>query len=111
MRRMIFALIAPLESAGYTLPDSMVPDISMGLMFCKWLREEKGIDTKTLPTYAHHYSDGRVVNAKLYPNEVLADLREYFHRIWLPTRAEDYFADKDPSALPYLPKILPVSRF
>jgi hypothetical protein len=45
LNEMIFALIAPLEIAGYTIPDDMVPDISAGRMFCKWLREEKGIDT------------------------------------------------------------------
>jgi hypothetical protein len=41
LNEMIFALIAPLESAGYTIPEDMLPDISTGRMFCKWLRELK----------------------------------------------------------------------
>jgi hypothetical protein len=107
LNEMIFALIAPLESAGYTIPDDMVPDISAGRMFCKWLRDEKGIDTDALPTYTHKFDDGRVVYPKLYPNEVLADFRKHFHTVWLPTRAGKYFKERDPKALPYLPKILP----
>jgi hypothetical protein len=85
----------------------MVPDISAGRMFCKWLREEKGIDTDTLTTYRHRYEDGRVVYPKLYPNEVLADFRAYFHKTWLLKKATQYFTERDPNALAYLPKLLP----
>ena len=107
LNEMIFALIAPLESAGYTVGENMLPDISTGRMFCKWLREEKDIDTDTLPTYKHRFEDGRVVDAKLYPNEVLSEFRKYFHTIWLPQKARDYFAQRDSKALSYLPKLLP----
>ena len=107
LNEMIFALIAPLEIAGYTIPDDMVPDISSGRMFCKWLQNKKGIDTDSLPTYRHEYGDGRIVYPKLYPNEVLADFRKHFHKVWLPTRAEKYFQERDPKALKYLPKLLP----
>jgi len=106
LNEMIFALIAPLEDAGYIMPDSLVPDRSAGRMFCKWLRDAKGIDTDDLPTYRHVYGDGRVVSPKLYPNEVLADFRKYFHEIWLPQRAKAYFEERDPKALLHLPKVL-----
>jgi hypothetical protein len=106
LNEMIFSLIGPLEMAGYTLPEDMIPDISTGRMFCKWLREKKGIDTDALPTYRHVYADGRIVPAKLYPNEVLADFREYFNNDWLPNRATKYFAERDANALPHLPKLL-----
>jgi hypothetical protein len=76
-------------------------------MFCKFLREVKHMDTAALQTYEHKYEDGRVVQAKLYPNEVLADVREYFHEVWMPTKAEEYFRKKDPAALEFLPKLLP----
>ena len=106
LNELIFGLIAPLESEGYSLPDSLVPDISEGKMFCKWLREEREIDTDSLSTYPHKYQDGRLVWPKLYPNELLADFRKHFHEVWLPTRAEKYFAEKDPKALPHLKKLL-----
>lgn len=106
LNEMTFALIAPLECAGYTIPDSMVPDISAGRMFCKWLREN-GADPDSMPSYNHKYQDGRIVPARLYPNEVLADFRKYFHKVWLPTKAVEYFTKKDPKILDYLPALLP----
>jgi hypothetical protein len=99
-------LIAPLEMQGYTLPDRVVPDISVGLIFCRWLREEKGIDTDSFGTYNHRYEDGRIVQAKLYPNELLPDFIGQFQNDWLSKRAERYFKDRDPEALVHLPKIL-----
>lgn len=111
LNEMIFALIAPLESEGYRLPETMVPDISMGIMFCKFLREKKGVDTSKLPTYQHLYADGRVVEAKLYPNSVLADFRRHFNEEWLPNRAVDYFEERDSTAVPHLRKLLPSTQF
>lgn len=99
-------LIAPLEQAGYTLPQEMVPDISEGRMFCKWLRENKGIEPNNFDTYAHRYPDGRVVQAKLYPNEFLQDFRWHFNTVWLPTQAPKYFENKDQRALSYLSTLL-----
>jgi hypothetical protein len=39
------------EADGYTLPESMWPDVSEGRIFARWLREEKGLDTDSMPTY------------------------------------------------------------
>lgn len=111
LNEMIFALIAPLESEGYRLPENMLPDISMGRMFCKFLREKKGLDTGRLPTYQHRYADGRIVEAKLYPNSVLGDLRKHFYDEWMPKHAIEYFAERDSTALPHLKKLLPSVEF
>ena len=111
LNEMIFGLIAPLETQGYTLPDRMVPDISMGRMFCKWLRTAKGVDTNGLPTYDHRFADGRVVQAKLYPNSVLADFRKHFNEEWLPNHAVEYFEERDSTAVPHLKKLLPPIEF
>jgi hypothetical protein len=75
------------------------------------LREKKGLDTRTLPTYDHKFEDGRVVAAKLYPNSVLADFRQHFNEEWMPGRAIKYFEEKDPTALPHLRKLLPSVKF
>lgn len=106
LNEMALVLIAPMEDSGYTLPDRMLPDISEGRMFCKWLRDEKGIDTDALPTYKHVFEDGRIVYPKLYPNEVLADFRNHFHTVWLPRKAVSYFKEKDAKAIPHLERIL-----
>jgi hypothetical protein len=110
LNEIVLHLIGPMESQGYILPEKLIPDISEGKMFCKWLRDERKIDTDSLPTYQHKYADGRIVDAKLYPNELLAAFRKHFHEVWLPNRANDYFTQKDPSALPYLQKLLPAPK-
>lgn len=101
------ALIAPLEIMGYSIPEHMMPDISHGRMFCKWLREEHRIDTDALPTYTHVFEDGRRVPAKAYPELLLHHWRRHFREEWLPNRAIKYFSGRDSAALEYLPKLLP----
>jgi LSD1 subclass zinc finger protein len=49
----------------------MLPDISGGRLFCKWLRDTYGIDTDALPTYLHVFEDGRRVPAKASPKVCL----------------------------------------
>lgn len=105
LNELMINLIAPMEHKGYTLPENMVPDISEGKMFSKWLRDVKGIDTNSLPRYNHKYQDGRVFPARLYPIEVLPDFRNHFHTIWIPQKALNYFQERDPQALPYLTQV------
>lgn len=102
----VYSLIAPLEDEGYTLPDNLVPDISEGRIFARWVREEMGLEPNDFPTYTHTYSDGRnIPNVKLYPNELLPAFREHFTTEWILKRAGKYFKDRDPKALPYLEKV------
>lgn len=102
----VYNLIAPLEDQGYELPDSLVPDISEGIMFARWVREEKKLEPNDFPTYKHTYPDGRTIpGVKLYPNFLLGDFRDHFHNIWLKERAAKYFSEKDKNALPYLQNI------
>lgn len=103
----MFSLIAPLEDQGYQLPDKMIPDISQGLIFCKWLREIKKLDPKDFPTYTHTYPDGRKIpDVKLYPNELLPEFRKHFHEVWMKEKAGKYFNDRDKNAIPFIDKIL-----
>ncbi|WP_140919734.1 KilA-N domain-containing protein [Limnobaculum xujianqingii] len=106
LNELTFNLVAPLEQAGYTLPENMVPDISQGQVFSKWLRENRGVEPKTFPTYAHKYPDGRIYPARLYPNEYLADFKEHFNTVWLPNHAPKYFGERDKKALGLIEKIL-----
>ena len=50
LNEIYLALLAPLEDYGIIPPDSMMPDISTGLMFSGFLRR-KGIDTSQFPSY------------------------------------------------------------
>ena len=106
LQEMTFILIAPLDQLGYELPEKMLPDISMGRFLCKHLRDQIGIDTDFLPVYVHRFPDGRNVEAKLYPNEYLAEFRRIIQEEWIVNRAADYFNVRDPQALPYLDKVI-----
>lgn len=110
LQEMTNTLIAPLEVRGYTLPEKLMPDISQGRMFCKFLRDELKIDTDSLPMYWHEFEDRPPVEAKLYPIEFLAAFRTYISNKWLPERAAGYFKERDPSALPSLDQMLRITH-
>ena len=63
-------------------PDSMMPDISTGLMFSGFLRQ-RGIDPSLFPTYEHEFIDSKrpKVYARLYPIEHLPAFRKYFSEV------------------------------
>ena len=107
LNEIYLGLLAPLEEYGVIPPDKMMPDISTGLMFSSFLRSQ-GIDTGQFPTYPHEFvGESRpIVTARLYPIEHLPAFRTYFHEVWLPERAKDYFEERFPEALPILPRIL-----
>jgi hypothetical protein len=98
-------LFGPLHTEGFDIPSSWVPDISIGRTFCDWLRRERGVDTDGLYVYDHDYQDGRIVEAKLYPDHLLADFRRWFREVWLPEYGVNYFTKKDPASLGYLKRI------
>ena len=102
LNEIYLALLAPLEENDIILPDNMMPDISTGRMFSDFLRM-KGIDPNSFPTYEHEFDDTRpTVHARLYPIEYLPDFRGYFHTEWMAERAEHYFRDRFPKALPFV---------
>ena len=105
LNELYLALLAPLEDYGIIPPDNMMPDISTGRMFSDFLRQ-KGIEPNQFPTYEHEFIDSRpTVHARLYPIEYLPEFRRYLYGVWLPQRAESYFQERFPRALPYLSTI------
>ncbi len=108
LTELTLCLIGPMEALGYRLPEKLWPDISSGRMFAKFLRDTHGIDTDAMPTYQHDFEDQRPsVFAKAYPERLLHHFRAHFREVWLPERAANYFAERDPIALSYLPRLLP----
>lgn len=108
LTEMTLTLIAPLEIQGYTLPESLWPDISEGKMFANWLRIEYGIRSDDLPSYRHAFEDGRrSVSARAYPEQLLGDFRRHVREVWMPTRSVGYFKERDSTAIPFLMRLLP----
>lgn len=110
LNEVTLALIAPLEQMGYTLPQSMVPDISLGRMFSGWLREN-GYDPDNMPRYNHHYEDGRIVDARAYPKSLRQKFENYFVTEWMHKKALGYFKPRDPEALPYIENLLALPNY
>ena len=106
LNEIYLALLAPLEDYGIIPPDRMMPDISTGRMFSGFLRG-KGIDPDEFPSYEHEFIDSSrlTVYARLYPIEHLPAFRRYLYGVWLPDRASNYFEERFPQAVPYLPAI------
>jgi hypothetical protein len=104
------ALIAPLEQMGYILPDNMLPDISMGRIFSKWLRDN-GYDPDNMPTYKHVYADGRIVEARAYPNSIWPEFQKYLIQEWMHHHAVKYFKPRDLNAIPYIKNLLSLPNY
>lgn len=99
-------LFGPLHQLGFDIPKGWVPDISVGKLFCTWLRGVHSIDTSSFPTYPHDYLDGRpIVYPNAYPDEYLAMYRTWFRTKWLPENGRAYFKGKDPKSVTFLNKM------
>lgn len=96
-------LVWRLESQGHYLPDNMLPDGSVGKLFCAYLREELGEDPDDYPTYKHIFRY-KIVYPKAYPERLLPAFRKYM-RIWEELRLEDYFGERDLVALGLLMEV------
>lgn len=101
-----------LEKVGYVIPDrgqdgkKLVPDISVGLGFAKFLKKNNSDFYGTALKYKHEYPDGRIVDANMYHIDALPMFIRYINEVWIPQNAENYFKSRDPLALDYLPKLL-----
>lgn len=110
LNEVTLALIAPLEQMGYTLPQNMIPDISLGRLFSGWLREN-GYDPDNMPRYYHSYEDGRVIDARAYPKALREGFERFFVGEWMHKKALAYFKPRDADALPYLENLLALPNY
>lgn len=101
-------LIGDLETAGYQIPDSAIPDISIGLCWAKHLRSEEIEPNEVAVTYPHQYPDGRKVDANAYPEEILPKFRKWFRETYKPIKLLAYLGNKDKTSLPALSKMLDI---
>lgn len=109
---MFARLYIELEKVGYSIPDKgvggkqLMPDISVGRGFAKFLRENNSEYFDSHKTYTHTFPDGREVEANMYHIDVLPMFIRYINEKWIPENALSYFKERDPLALDYLPKLL-----
>lgn len=104
--QMTIKLLGALESKGYILPQKMMPDISLGGMFSKWLRAN-GYDPESFPSYKHTFDDGvrKPVPARLYPNELMTDFNIQLEAWIRDGRALKYFSKRDQKSIKPLKEV------
>lgn len=102
-----------LEMVGHTMADTgpdgkqLRPDTSVGRLFAKHLRDEHpGLADKY--GYYLHTTPEWEGDVREYPLEVLPIFIRFIDEVWIPQHSERYFNTRDPAALPYLPKLLPL---
>lgn len=98
--QMTIKLLGALEAKGYIIPNTLMPDISLGKMFSKWLRE-KGYEPDNFPTYEHVFDDGKryPFQARLYPNDLITDFNLQMENWIRDGSALKYFANRDAAAI------------
>lgn len=109
---MFARLYMELEKVGYSVPDKgisgkqMMPDISVGRGFAKFLKDNNSEFYELHKTYTHSFPDGREVEANMYHIDALPFFIRYINERWIFENAEKYFKERDPLALDFLPKLL-----
>lgn len=110
---MYVRLYSALEAVGYVIPDKglhakkMMPDISVGQGFAKYLKENDVKYYDNCKTYEHTFDDGREAqSAKMYSIDALPLFIKWLYNVWIPTKSQAYFKGRDDLALDYLPKLL-----
>ena len=85
----------------------IMPDISVGKMFSNYLKKVDSEHKDSWEYYDHSFDDGRPdQQARKYTIEALPLFRKYVIEVWIPENAQNYFKERDPVALDYLPKLL-----
>lgn len=105
-------LYGKFENVGYQIPNKAFtgkeirPDVSVGLLFAKYLRNNHPDFANDFKMYNHRFTNGMEVEARQYKNDLLPIFIKFIDDHWIPENAQNYFKERDPVALDYLPKLL-----
>jgi hypothetical protein len=104
------------EYKGYVLKDNGLngqevrPDVSVGRLFAKWLRDNHPEEANNFKMYPHKFPSGLIVEARQYKMALLERFILFVQTVWSIERAPAYLKDRDPAALAYLPKTIAVTK-
>lgn len=105
-------LYGKFERIGYIIPNKAFdgkeirPDSSVGKRFATFLRKHHPEYEHKFKMYNHIFPNGYEFEARQYENELLHIFIKFVDEVWVPEVAHDYFKQRDPLALEYLPKLL-----
>lgn len=109
LNKMVELFALPLEHNWFELPDNVIPDISTGILFSKYIKSRWYDPDKICKTYTHMYPDWRQINwVRQYPDSLYPLFTEWFQKEWLSNRCAKYLSERtDESVLPYLHNTFP----
>lgn len=109
LNKMVELFALPLEHNGFEIPENVIPDISTGQLFSKYLKEKGHDPERICKTYTHIYPDGRQIpGVRQYPDSLYPLFTEWFQKDWLQKRCAKYIIDRtDDYILPYLQNTFP----
>ncbi len=94
-------LIAGLEAMGCQLPNKFYPDISVGILWAKYLKStDRSPQLVGAIKYKHHYQDGRAVDAWQYPDCMYSEFHKWLRSKWMKTNMPKYLDSKDTAIMP-----------
>lgn len=113
LNKMVELFALPLEHNGFELPDHIIPDISTGMLFNKYLKEKWYEPEKICKTYTHIYiypDDRQIIGVKQYPDSLYPLFTERFQKERLAKRCAKYLIERtDDYILPFLYNTFPNS--
>lgn len=109
LNKMVELFALPLEHNWFELPDTIIPDISTGILFSKYIKTRWYEPAKICKTYIHIYPDGRKIHwVRQYPDSLYPLFTEWFQKEWLQKKCAKYIIDRtDEYVLPYLQNTFP----
>lgn len=109
LNKMVELFALPLEHNWFELPDNIIPDISTGILFNKYIKDKWYNPEKICKTYTHIYPDWREINwVRQYPDSLYPLFTEWFQKEWLKERCAKYIIERtDDHILPYLQNTFP----
>jgi len=109
LNKMVELFALPLEHNWFELPDNVIPDISTGILFSKYIKNRWYDPDEICKTYTHMYPDWRQINwVRQYPDSLYPLFTEWFQKEWLSNRCAKYLSERtDESVLPYLHNTFP----
>lgn len=112
LTELFIRLYGRFERLGYHIPNKaltgkqMRPEVSVGIHFDNYLEKNFPKSKKDYKLYPHRLPNGKEIQVKQYQNHLLPAFIKFLDNIWIKKYAYNYFKERDPKALEFLPKLL-----
>lgn len=113
LTELFIRLYGRFEKLGYHIPNKamtgkqMRPEVSVGIHFDNYLEKNFPKSKEDYKRYPHRLPNGKEIKVKQYQNHLLPAFIKFLDEVWIKKYAYEYFKERDPKALEFLPQLLP----